>query len=145
MSLVDEVDAYLQRTGVSPSRFGRAVARDPSLVSDLRRGRRPLPPLAARIRREIGLEPVLASTFVQALTATALAHGAAAPVFLDARPWASAGFEGEQVRCTLPGADQIWLRSLFEHEWSLPFLVADVSVRTEGGAAVLTALLLAER
>jgi hypothetical protein len=33
------VEAYLRRTGMPPTKFGRAAARDPRLVHDLRLGR----------------------------------------------------------------------------------------------------------
>ena len=39
MELLREIEAYLRRTRMSASRFGRTVARDPRLVHDLRRGR----------------------------------------------------------------------------------------------------------
>ena len=37
--LLTRIEAYLRRTGIPPTRFGRDVARDPRLVHDLRRGR----------------------------------------------------------------------------------------------------------
>lgn len=39
--LLRKVERFLVATGMSPTRFGREVAGDPRLVSDLRRGREP--------------------------------------------------------------------------------------------------------
>lgn len=47
--LCAKVEAHLQRTGIRPTVFGRAVLRDPRLVSDLRAGRQPRPATTARI------------------------------------------------------------------------------------------------
>lgn len=38
-NLLHAIELGLRRTGMTPSRFGREVARDPRLVFDLRRGR----------------------------------------------------------------------------------------------------------
>lgn len=37
--LLSRIEAYLRRTGMPPTRFGREAVRDPRLVHDLRRGR----------------------------------------------------------------------------------------------------------
>ena len=37
--LLMRIEAYLRRTGMPPTRFGREAVRDPRLVHDLRRGR----------------------------------------------------------------------------------------------------------
>ncbi len=37
--LLRKIDRYLKATGMPPTLFGRRAARDPRLVSDLRRGR----------------------------------------------------------------------------------------------------------
>jgi hypothetical protein len=37
--LLTRIEAYLRRTGMPPTRFGREAVRDPRLVHDLRRGR----------------------------------------------------------------------------------------------------------
>ena len=39
--LLQNVEAYLTRAGLSPTRFGRIVVHDPRFVFDLRAGRRP--------------------------------------------------------------------------------------------------------
>lgn len=45
MDLLDDfkirIDAFLERTGMAPSRFGQASCGDPNFVSDLRVGREP--------------------------------------------------------------------------------------------------------
>lgn len=45
-----EVERYLRQHNMSASRFGRLAARDPRLVSDLRKGRDPSSRTLARIR-----------------------------------------------------------------------------------------------
>jgi hypothetical protein len=50
MSVLLEINRYLRRTGMPPSRFGRLAVRDPRLVHDLSRGRQPGPALQARVR-----------------------------------------------------------------------------------------------
>lgn len=45
-----EIDAFLLRTGMSPSAFGRAAINDPNFVGDLRKGRMPGLGLVDRIR-----------------------------------------------------------------------------------------------
>lgn len=47
--MLGDIDAYLRRTGVAESTFGRRVVNDPRLVADLRRGRVPGPQLRARL------------------------------------------------------------------------------------------------
>jgi len=41
MTLQRRIEAYLRRTGTSPTRFGRETVGDPRFVWDLRRGREP--------------------------------------------------------------------------------------------------------
>lgn len=60
--LVDKIDQYLQRTGVSAASFGRAVAHDPNLVHDIRKGRSPQLRLVHRI-----LDAIKASEVSEAL------------------------------------------------------------------------------
>ena len=50
MELLQRVERYLRRSGMTPTRFGREALRDPRLVWDLRNGREPRPPTARRIR-----------------------------------------------------------------------------------------------
>ena len=49
MNVLRKIDEYLGEAGMPPTTFGRLVARDPRLVRDLRRGRRPRPPMMARL------------------------------------------------------------------------------------------------
>lgn len=44
-----KIERYLRDSGMSPTRFGEVVARDPRLVFDLRKGREPGPRMCARI------------------------------------------------------------------------------------------------
>lgn len=46
--LVKRIDAFLKYADMPPSVFGRSVARDPRLVSDLRNGREAGPSLVRR-------------------------------------------------------------------------------------------------
>lgn len=41
MELLEQIEAYLEQNGVSPSTFGRMAIGDPRLVADLKAGRRP--------------------------------------------------------------------------------------------------------
>lgn len=41
MELLEQIEAYLVRSGVSPSTFGRLAVGDPRFVNDLRVGRKP--------------------------------------------------------------------------------------------------------
>ena len=41
MELLEQIEAYLVRTQVPPSTFGRKAVGDPRFVEDLRFGRRP--------------------------------------------------------------------------------------------------------
>jgi hypothetical protein len=43
------IDAFLARTGMSPSALGRAAVDDPSFVLDVRRGRSPQLALVERV------------------------------------------------------------------------------------------------
>jgi hypothetical protein len=47
--LLRRIGAYLKRSGMPPTRFGRLVAGDPGLVTDLRRGRQLGPVLEKRV------------------------------------------------------------------------------------------------
>lgn len=48
-TLVQRINAFLREADMPPSVFGRSVARDPRLVSDLAKGREAGPSLAARV------------------------------------------------------------------------------------------------
>jgi hypothetical protein len=41
--LLNRIDAFLRRTKMSPTRFGREAVRDPNFVLNLRNGREPRP------------------------------------------------------------------------------------------------------
>lgn len=41
MHLLRSIEQFLRQTDMAPTRFGRAAARDPRLVFDLRNGREP--------------------------------------------------------------------------------------------------------
>lgn len=41
MDLLEQIEVYLERARIAPSRFGRIVVGDPRFVDDLRQGRRP--------------------------------------------------------------------------------------------------------
>lgn len=49
-SFVAEIDAFLERSGMSASAFGKASIGDPNLVSDLRAGRSPSLRLIGRVK-----------------------------------------------------------------------------------------------
>lgn len=44
-----EVEKFLKRTGMAPTRFGRDAVNDPRLVGDMRNGREPGPRMTNRI------------------------------------------------------------------------------------------------
>lgn len=50
MNIEVEIEQFLGRTGMAPTRFGRSAAGDTRLVFDMRLGREIRPPLAARVR-----------------------------------------------------------------------------------------------
>lgn len=50
MDVLTRIDEYLGEAGMPPTTFGRLAARDPRLVRDLRRDRRPRPPMMARLQ-----------------------------------------------------------------------------------------------
>lgn len=51
MELLEQVESYLARTKVPPSRFGRLAVGDPRLVADLRSGRRLRPGTQERLEQ----------------------------------------------------------------------------------------------
>jgi hypothetical protein len=57
MEILTAVEAYLARTGMPATRFGRLAARDPRLVSDLHNGRAPRSAVRERIERFIVAHP----------------------------------------------------------------------------------------
>jgi hypothetical protein len=58
MELLTEIDRYLRRTGLPPTKFGRLAVNDPRLVGDLRRGREPGTRVVARVRAFMRQETV---------------------------------------------------------------------------------------
>ena len=50
MHLLREIEKFIRRSEIAPTRFGRDVVGDPRFVFDLRRGREPRPATVARVR-----------------------------------------------------------------------------------------------
>lgn len=50
MNIRREIELFLKRSGMRPTRFGRLAARDPRLVFDIRMGREMRAPLIQRIQ-----------------------------------------------------------------------------------------------
>ena len=57
MELLYEINAFLRRTQMPATKFGRLAVRDPRLVGDLRRGRQPGKRVAAKVRGFIAEAP----------------------------------------------------------------------------------------
>ena len=55
--LLMRIEAYLRRSGVPPTRFGREAMGDPRLVFDLRRGREPRPRTIVHLLRYMENRP----------------------------------------------------------------------------------------
>ena len=64
--LTPQIDLHLQKTGKSPSAFGRKIAGDPNLVFQLRKGRDVGLRLAGKITEEIKLPFILLPSLVRA-------------------------------------------------------------------------------
>jgi hypothetical protein len=47
--LIRQIEGFLRRTGLAPTRFGQLAAADPRLVFDLRNGREPRKRLTLRV------------------------------------------------------------------------------------------------
>lgn len=58
MSTLRNIEQFLRRTGMAPTRFGRDAARDPRLVFDLRRGREPTDRMQRRIEQFMNIYDV---------------------------------------------------------------------------------------
>lgn len=56
-ALLALIEAFLDKTGMKPTRFGIEAAKDPRLVFSLREGREPRRATADRIRRYIETAP----------------------------------------------------------------------------------------
>lgn len=50
-SFLDQIEAFLERTEMSPTAFGRLALKDPSFVRDLRDGRMPNLGLVDRVNK----------------------------------------------------------------------------------------------
>jgi hypothetical protein len=50
MNLLYEIEKFLRRTSMPPTRFGRLAVRDPRLVGDMKRGREVRETMAQRVR-----------------------------------------------------------------------------------------------
>lgn len=50
MELLEQIETYLDRTRIPPSKFGRMAVGDPRFVEDLRCGRRPRNHTQQRVR-----------------------------------------------------------------------------------------------
>jgi len=50
VKLLREVEKFLNRSKIAPTRFGRDAVGDPRFVFDLRRGREPRPGTEKRVR-----------------------------------------------------------------------------------------------
>ena len=48
---LEQIETFLQRTGMTPTAFGKATVNDPNFVHDLRRGRRPNLDLVTDVRK----------------------------------------------------------------------------------------------
>ena len=57
VTLLVQVDAYLRKTGMPWTRFGRLATHDPRFVGDLRNGRSPRPETVERVERFMAAHP----------------------------------------------------------------------------------------
>ena len=55
--VVREIERFLRRTGMPPSRFGMEAVRDPRLVFDLRKGRQLGRQIESRVRAYMAARP----------------------------------------------------------------------------------------
>jgi len=62
MELLEQIEVYLEKSGVSPSTFGRMAVGDPRFVQDLRSGRRPRLQTLERVRRFLSESAGMAET-----------------------------------------------------------------------------------
>jgi len=58
MNLLFEIDKFLRRSNMPPTRFGRLAVRDPRLVGDLRNGREPRAATVRKVRAFIAAQQV---------------------------------------------------------------------------------------
>ena len=57
MELLEQIETYLDRTRIPPSKFGRMAVGDPRFVEDLRGGRRPRDRTQQRVRAYLSDHP----------------------------------------------------------------------------------------
>lgn len=57
MELLEQIETYLDRTRMPPSKFGRLAVGDPRFVEDLRGGRRPRDQTRRRVLAYLGDHP----------------------------------------------------------------------------------------
>jgi hypothetical protein len=55
--LIRDIERFLERTGLPPTKFGRLAVSDPRLVFDLRNGREPRPRLRSRVEHFMNTFP----------------------------------------------------------------------------------------
>lgn len=55
--LIREIEQFLRRTGLAPTKFGRLAAHDPRLVFDLRMGREPRPAMQSKVEHFMNTYP----------------------------------------------------------------------------------------
>lgn len=59
MELLDQIEAFIERSHMSPSRFGRLSAHDPRLIADIKAGRRLRYRTEEKIRRYLATQPAI--------------------------------------------------------------------------------------
>lgn len=57
MELLEQIETFLDRTRIPPSKFGRMAVGDPRFVEDLRSGRRPRDRTQQRVRAYLSDHP----------------------------------------------------------------------------------------
>lgn len=82
--LAGEIEAWMQRHGVSANQFGLALGKEPGALERIRRASRPLPRTVARVRsflaaHPVGMPPLGRAGEAEALKNTPEASGTACP------------------------------------------------------------------
>ncbi len=68
MNINREIEKFLAKQGMPPTKFGRLAARDPRLVLDIRNGREIRPAMVSRLQRYMagyGCEPDVSHVALQ--------------------------------------------------------------------------------
>lgn len=68
MELLEQIEAYLVQTRVSPSTFGRLVVGDPRFVVDLRSGRNPRRQTCERVKQYLLAKGVVVTPKIETLS-----------------------------------------------------------------------------